>query len=154
MAGPSKSDSAKALALPPKAKGTSRALAVARLDKNVAAFLDHQPPTSLPKTTKRALPCSPDSTGHLLAFQSLASHRLPLPWRSMSQRRSLEHVLRPLDTQVLQRSPRPNHDAPKPLLSRMLHGGGQGVEGTATPAGTGRQRQRALRRRRSRMRKG
>ena len=59
----------------PRAKGASWALALARLDRNVAASLDHWPPTSVPRTTRRGLPCSPDNSGCLLAFHTLATSK-------------------------------------------------------------------------------
>ena len=59
--------------------GKSRTLAQARDVRNSAVSLDQRPPTSAPRTTKRALPPSPASSGYVLSLRRRASSKaLPL----------------------------------------------------------------------------
>ena len=50
-------------------------LGTARLLRNVTDSADHLPPTSVPMTTRRSLPCSPEHSGYLFAFKLLATSK-------------------------------------------------------------------------------
>ena len=64
-------------------------------------------------------------------------------WRSMSRTRTFTRTRPPASRHTHAATfSRTQPRRPKTPAVRMLHGGGQGRRGTATPAGTGRQRQR------------
>ena len=61
--------------LPCNTRGDSRALALAKADKKVAVSSFQRPPTSAARTTKRARPSSPDSSGWVRSFRRPELHR-------------------------------------------------------------------------------
>ena len=58
-----------------KRKGTVSARALANAHRNPAVSLDHRPSTSAARTTKRARPPSPESSGYTRSFLLRAASR-------------------------------------------------------------------------------